>query len=228
MCIRDRVDGSSIEISSNALQVKASGISANMLAGSIPADKLNLGNGVQDNGSGNLEIDLDGTSLDVGVNGLKVNDGGVTAAMLAGSIAAGKLLLGNGIRDNGSGNLEIDLDGNTLDVGGDGLKVNDGGIGETQLADQAVTPDKCGFFSNWDVLTADGSAVNFDLSETINETFASIIVIRNGLVVKQVMSSPTGQDEFSLSLTGGAGGVSRISFGSAPTNGSDLRVWYMA
>ena len=78
------------------------------------------------------------------------------------------------------------------------------------------------------MLSPNGSLTAFDLSYTIDQTFASIIVIRNGLVLKQVASSPSSQDEFSLSLTGGAGGVSRITFGAAPTNGSDLRVWYMA
>jgi uncharacterized cupin superfamily protein len=186
------LDGSSLGLGVNGLKVADGGISAAMLAGSIAADKLNLGNGVQDDGTGNLTIDLDGSSLGLGVDGLKVADGGISAAMLAGSIPADKLNLGNGVQDNGTGNLQIDLDGSTLALGVNGVKVADAGIGETQLADEAVTPDKCGFFSNWDVLTADGSAVNFDLSETINEAFASIIVIRNGLVVKQVASSPFG------------------------------------
>ena len=108
------VDDSSIEISSDALQVKASGITNAMLAGSIANGKLanstisgvalgsNLnslsgGNGISMssyNGSSavsDLTINLDGTSLSVSSDGLKVKDGGVTNAMLAGSIAASKL-----------------------------------------------------------------------------------------------------------------------------------------
>ena len=249
------LDGSTLSVSASGLKVADSAIGETQLsnsavtnaklAGSIAADKLQLGNGVESD-AGVLKVDLDGSSLALGESGLKVSDtgigtdqiadsavtndklsGSIGANKLAGSIPADKLNLGNGVQDNG-GNLQIDIDGSTLALSVNGVKVADAGIGETQLANEAVKPAKCGFFSQWDVLTANGSSVDFDLSYTIDQTFASIIVIRNGLVVKQVESSPTGQDEFSLNLTGGAGGVSRISFGSAPTNGSDLRVWYMA
>jgi len=108
------VDDSSIEISSDALRVKAAGISNAMLAGSIANAKLanstisgvalgsnlnslSAGNGISMssyNGSAavsNLTIDLDGSSLSVGSDGIKISDSGVTNAMLAGSIAAAKL-----------------------------------------------------------------------------------------------------------------------------------------
>ncbi len=108
------VDDSSIEISSDALRVKASGISNAMLAGSIANAKLanstisgvalgsnlnslSAGNGISMssyNGSAavsNLTIDLDGSSLAVSSDGIKISDSGVTNAMLAGSIAAAKL-----------------------------------------------------------------------------------------------------------------------------------------
>lgn len=77
-----QVDDSSIEISSNALQVKASGITNSMLAGSITPDRLNLGNGLQDN-AGNLQLDLDGSTLALGANGVKISDTGVDTAQLA-------------------------------------------------------------------------------------------------------------------------------------------------
>ena len=231
----------------------AGSIGADKLAGSIPADKLNLGtpfaevggdlslaSGVAGSGlsltSQILAVNVDGSSLEIATDSLQIKALGVTNAMLAGSIEASKLAgsipadklnLGNGVQDNG-GNLQVDLEGSTLALGVNGLKVADAGIDEAQLADEAVKPAKCGFFSQWDVLSPNGSLTAFDLSYTIDQTFASIIVIRNGLVLKQVASSPSSQDEFSLSLTGGAGGVSRITFGAAPTNGSDLRVWYMA
>lgn len=92
------VDGVSLEIASDSLQVASGGISNDMLAGSISADKLAgsigdsllstistagkvAGSSVQLNGSGGL----------ANSSGLKINDLGVTNAMLAGSIADSKL-----------------------------------------------------------------------------------------------------------------------------------------
>ena len=245
------LDGSSLAVGSNGIKVADGGIANSMLqdssiasaklAGSIAAGKLNLGNGVLDN-AGSLQIDLDGSSLALGANGIKVAAGGVSNAMLANSTISGvslganlnSLSAGNGITMtsyNGSAavsDVTIDLDGSSLAVGSDGIKVAANGIGSTELANDSVTAAKVGFASNWAVLVPDGSLTAFDLSDTVDSAFASMIVIRNGIVLKQVSSSPSGQDEFSVSLTGGAGGVTRLTFGSAPTNGADLRVWYMA
>ena len=144
------VDDSTIEIASDALRVKDQGITSSkiangavgnqQLAGNIGAGKLQLGNGVRD-ASGSLEIDLDGSTLDVGANGLKVAQNGITNTELAGSIAADKLNLGDGVRNN-AGNLVIDLDGSTLSASGNGVRISDGGVGTTQLADDAVTAAK--------------------------------------------------------------------------------------
>ena len=158
------VDDSSIEISSDALQVKASGITNAMLAGSIANAKLSnstisgvslgsnlnslsAGNGISMtsyNGSAavsNLTIDLDGSSLAVGSDGIKIADSGVTNAMLAGSIQASKLSLGNGV-ENSSGSLIVSLDGGTLALGAGGLSVADAGIGASQLAADSVVSAK--------------------------------------------------------------------------------------
>jgi len=101
------VDDSSIEICSESLQVKAGGITNDMLAGSIANAKLanstisgvalganlnslSAGNGISMtsyNGSAavsDLTIDLDGASLALGVDGLSIADAGVTAAKIAG------------------------------------------------------------------------------------------------------------------------------------------------
>jgi hypothetical protein len=52
------------------------------LAGSIGADKLSLGNGLENN-SGSLIIALDGGTLALGAGGLSVEDGGIGASQLA-------------------------------------------------------------------------------------------------------------------------------------------------
>ena len=240
------VDNSTIEVSGDALRVADAGITAQKLAGSIPADKIQLGHGVQESG-GQLTLLLNGSTLTNGAGGLKIADAQISATQLANNaittvkigdaqvtpqklasnIPADKLQLGNGVQES-EGELTLLLDGGTLSNSTSGLKVAAGQIGTTQLATDAVTADKVGFSSNWDNLSPNGSLTSFDLSDTVNECFASLIVIRNGMIQKQVSSSPSDDSEYSVSLTGGAGGVTRITFGSAPANGSDLRVWYMA
>ena len=93
------VDDSSIEVFSDAIRVKASGISNAMLAGSIADSKLSTittankvsGSAVQlqsnkgiSNSSG-LGLVLDGSSLGVGASGLKVSDLGIGTAQIANS-----------------------------------------------------------------------------------------------------------------------------------------------
>ena len=250
-----QVDGSTVEISANAIQIKDAGVTNAKLAGSITADKLATGAGLDDN-AGALEVQVDDSTLEIdGVsNNLRIKDSGVTNAKLANSTISG-VSLGSNLNAlsvvsgsalamtsyNGSAarsDLAVQVDDSTIEISTNALRLKDGGIqtaklnngavSTDKLADDAVTAAKVGFSTFWDVLSPDGSATAFDLSETINDTFAFVVVVRNGLVLKQVISSPSGQDEYAIDLTGGAGGVSRLTFGSAPTNGSDLRCFYMA
>lgn len=161
-----QVDDSSIQISSNALQIKALGVTNAMLAGSITADKLATGAALDDN-AGALEVQVDDSSIEVdGVsNNLQVKALGVTNAMLAGSIANAKLTnstisgvsLGSNLNSLSAGNgltmtayngsaavsdLTIDLDGATLAVGADGIKISAGGVDTNELAGDCVTNAK--------------------------------------------------------------------------------------
>ena len=141
-------DDSTIEIVSDALQLKDAGItnakigdleiSAGKLAGSIPDSKLQnistagkvLGSAVQLNGSGGLENS----------SGLKISDLAVTDGMLAGSISASKLagsipdskLLQISSADKVAGSA-IQLSGGSLEDS-TGLKVANGGISNAMLA----------------------------------------------------------------------------------------------
>ena len=210
-----------------------------------------------------------GGSITKDGDGLYIADNAIGNAKLAGSIANAKLANstisgkalganldnltdGNGISDfsyNGSGaaTISLDLDGSTLSVSADGVKVANTGIGSAQLADNAVStakiadgavtaakvPDdalgsaKLSISSEWVSLTPNGSATAFDLGHTLSGDFAFIVVVRNGLVLEQKSSSPSGQDEYTVSLNGGTGGVGQITFGSAPASGQNLRVFYI-
>ena len=98
------VDDSSIETSSDTLQVKAAGITNAMLAGSIANTKLvndsvtvTAGDGLSGGGSVDLgasvslAVSVDDSSIEIDTDSLQVKAGGITNAMLAGSIANGKL-----------------------------------------------------------------------------------------------------------------------------------------
>ena len=210
-----------------------------------------------------------GGSITKDGDGLYIADNAIGNAKLAGSIANAKLANstisgkalganldnltdGNGIADfsyNGSGaaSIAIDLDGSTLTVGADGLKITGAGVGSTELADNAVATAKIAdnavtaakvqdnalgsaklaISSEWVSLTPNGSATAFDLDHPLSGDFAFIVVVRNGLVLEQKASSPSGTDEYSVSLTGGAGGNGQVTFGSAPASGENLRVFYI-
>ena len=104
-----KVDDSSIEVdATNGLQVKAAGITNDMLAGSIANAKLansavtvTAGDGLKTGGSvslgGSVQLDIEpadfaGAGLeDDGSDNLRIKAGGVTNAMLSGSIASSKL-----------------------------------------------------------------------------------------------------------------------------------------
>ena len=210
-----------------------------------------------------------GGSITKDGDGLYIADNAIGNAKLAGSIANAKLanstisgkalganldnlVDGNGIADfsyNGSAGVSIalDLDGSTLALSADGIKVANTGVDTAQLADNAVTTAKIGdgqvsaakipdnslgsakllLSSEWVSLTPNGSATAFDLGHPLSGDFAFIVVVRNGLVLEQKSSSPSGQDEYTVSLTGGTGGVGQITFGSAPASGQNLRVFYI-
>jgi hypothetical protein len=230
-----QVDDSSIEVSSNALRVKASGISNQMLAGSITAEKLQKGLGLTDN-AGNLEIasgvagdglalssqvlsvNVDDSSIEINTDSLRVKASGITNAMLAGSIEASKLALGNGL-DNNAGALEVQVDDSSIEIDGvsNNLKVKDGGI----------TSAKVSFIPNYENYSGNGSATTFDLSSAIDSNFAGgVVAYRNGLAMELVQSNPSGQDQYTIDATGGAGGVGQIIFGTAPNNGDTIGVLY--
>ena len=223
--------GGSISVDSNGIYIADSAISNAKLANSTISgvslgsnlNSLSAGNGLSMssyNGSAavsDLTLNLDGATLSVGVSGLKIADGGVDASQLAdGAVETAKL-----------NNLAVST-AKIADAAISTAKLADDAVDSDKLADSAVTAAKVNFASQIDPLTADGSTTAFDLSSTIADAFAVIIVFRNGLAIEQVNSSPSGVDQFSLSLDGGAGGVAQVTFGSAPQSGDDLRVFYIA
>ena len=185
-----------------------------------------------------LELDS-GTTFNGGAaKTIQIKALGVTAGMLAGSIPNAKLT-----------NSAISIGGVSVALGGSvaqpALDLTNatayptssltGTISNAQLAG-SITQDKLSsgipiekvqFQTNFETLSPDGNATNFDLSKTIPQGFDLVIVFRNGIAQKQVGSSPS-TDEYTVSRSGGAGGVARITMGSQVPSGEDLRVFFIS
>jgi len=171
--------------------------------------------------SGVLAVSVDDSSIELNSDSIRVKASGVTNAMLAGSIADSKLnqitgsdkVAGSAVELNGSGAIENNS-GLKIKVDTDTIK-----IGGANRLEFALNPQ-------FQTLSPNGILTAFDMSETLKQGFDVIIVIRNGLIMKQVESSPADESEYVVSRTGGTGGVSKITFGSAPAGTDDLRAFF--
>jgi hypothetical protein len=258
----------------DTLQIADSAVTAVKLAGSIPADKLNLGTALTESAgnlvldasvAGNglalssqvLSIDLDGATLALSASGLKVSDAGINTAQiaddavtaakvadgainassmladgvvanskLAGSIPADKLNTGDGLEDN-AGVLQVKLDGGSLAVGADGLAIATDGVSTDAIADAQVTGAKLAFAPLYTSLSGqNGSKTAFDLPSAIDGDLADgTIVYLNGLAIEKVASTP-GTDQYTVSATGGTGGVGLVTFGTAPGSSDTITVLF--
>jgi len=196
-----------------------------------------------------------GGSLSKDANGLYIADAAIANAKLANSTISGKSLGANldGLSAaadgaitftsyNGSAavsDVSVQVDGTTIAKASNALKVADGGIGATQLADDSissakiqdgaidsnayladavVTGPKLSVQPYREKFTGDGSTTTFTVSSKNIYTGGEdgLLVFRNGLLMEGVASSPSGQDQYTA---GNNGSNVDITFGSAPASG---------
>ena len=216
-------------------------------AGSALAVEPNSAGPVSVSASG-VDIALDGSTLSKSSSGLKVGTGAISsnelAAQAVGSAALGSIA-GNGltggagsslaVQANGAGpisvsasGVDITLDGSTLAKSASGIKLNNGAVDSAQLAANAVGAAALGIAFTFEDFTGNGSATTFDLQHPCPATLIErVIAFRNGLRMKLVQSNPSGTDEYTVSATGGASGVCRITTGSAMSSADKLFVDYI-
>ena len=128
--------------------------------------------------------------------------------------------------------IEIDPGGNNLRVKALGIgtgKLQDSCITSVKLADDSVTASKVGFLAYQELSTiSGGSTVNIDLAREVDSAFANgIMAFKNGLAMLNQTAlggSASNNDDFTLSVVGG---VTRLSFGAALTDGDDVLITYM-
>ena len=211
--------GGSITKDGDGIYIADSAISSAKLAGSIANAKL---------ANSTISGKALGTNLD--------------------SLAAGQgLAIGGAYNGSAAQTMDLNLDGSSLSKSSDGVKIANLGVGTAQIADNAIQTAKIGdgqvsaaklvnnsvgsaklaITSEWVSLTPNGSATAFDLDHTLSQDFGFIVVVRNGLVLEQKSSYPSGTDEYTVSLNGGSGGNGQVTFGSAPASGENLRVFYI-
>lgn len=207
-------------------KIADSSVTAQKLAGSIPADKLNLGNGVEESG-GNLVVSLDGSTLALGAGGLSVAAGGIGSTQLAATSVTAAKLASNAVETAKIADDAVTA-AKIADAAIDSARLDNNAVTTTKIADANVTAAKLNFMASYETLSAgDGTATTFDAGAAADATMlGGAIVFRNGLAMGLVDSSPSGQDQYTLSATGGASGRLRVIFGTAPNAGDQITVMY--
>lgn len=237
-------DNSSLEIAADTLRVKASGVTNTMLANStisgvaLGANLNSLSKATNGgvnfspfNGSAavsNLQLDVNDLSaitVDIGSDSIAIYDadGDATGKCTIQSIlsdAAGSALT------ESSGVLSVGVDDSSIEVSSDALRVKSAGITDAMLAGSVQT-SKLLLSTRWKVFSPDGNTADFDLDDTLSANLADILVFRNGIAVVQVSGTPSGGDQYSVSLTGGASGKTRITMGANISASDNLRAWYV-
>jgi|TARA_R110000796_G_scaffold185857_2_gene302764 hypothetical protein len=173
-----------------------------------------------------MDLQLDGSTLAKGGSGVKVADDGITATQIADNavVAAG---IQNGavaeakLADNAVASAKIAANAVIT------AKIADNAVTAAKVPNNSLGSAKLTLTSEWVSLTPNGSLTAFDLGHTLSSDFGFVVVARNGLILEQKASSPSGTDEYSISLNGGTGGVGQITFGAAIPNGENLRVFYI-
>ena len=231
------VDDSGIEIASDTLQLKNLGVSTAKLAdNSVTSAKINnasvtgpklaatvAGNGLIQNGSGNLDINA-GDGLEFSGNNIQV-------------------ALGAGLEIQ-AGNIDVEVDDSTIEIDetSNELGVKDLGITSGKLAaasvqtakigDDQVTFAKVGWRMYQQLSTiSGGSTTTIDLARALDPNAVNgVMVYKNGLAMLNqtaLSGSAANSDEFSVSADGGAGSVARLTFGAALADSDSILIWYL-
>ncbi|MBR3676291.1 MAG: hypothetical protein IKN71_04065, partial [Alphaproteobacteria bacterium] len=108
----------------------------------------------------------------------------------------------------GSRKLAVKLNGNTLDLSDSGLKIANGGVGTTQLADDAVTTDK---ILNENVTKA-------KLAQTVQDSLDLADSAIQGVQVNGTDLTPDSNNKVNVTVTTGT------ASGSLAVNGTDVAV----
>ena len=219
------VDDSSIEFSGGSLNVKALGIAVGMIAAdAVDKDKIAAdvaGIGLGQNVDGSLEVNVDDSSIEVSTDTLQVKALGITNAMLAGSIADGKMAA-DYVQTSEVDDSSIEFNGGSLNVKALGItdamlagSISDGKLASDYVQTSEVDGATIKFTTQLEALKQSSEIITLDGTDITNQYVDLAQVCHSAGSISLV---PVGGPEqlqgtdYTVSLTGGAGGVTRISF----------------
>lgn len=207
--------GDGIVVTGNSIAVDLATVSALQFASNKLA--VNTSDGIEIVSDALKAKVKSGGALVVDVNGLNVGSAAITSSYI-GAGAVGTSQLANDSVDSSkiaTGAVNSD-------------ELASGSVTSAKLASSSVTAAKLAFSSYQDLATGNGSQTAFDLAQEVPSAFQKMILVhRNGLLLNEA-GSPANVDEYSVNLTGGAGGVTRITFGAAPSSSDNLTIRYLA
>lgn len=220
-------DGTSVEISSNALRI-ASGAAGAGLGYSAGVLAVNAGGGLEV-ASDQVQIAASaagaGLALSSGVLSVNVGSGLSISSDTVGidaSAAGAALALTSGV-------LDVQVDGSTIEVSSDALRVKDAGITAAKLASAAVTPAKLSFTVQRQTVLASAFTYASPIStKTVSATpltDAQLVqmqeLFRNGVCDgTKVSGQPAAAGEFRLN------GTTLEVYGDVTASGDTYRVLY--
>lgn len=192
------VDDVTIEIATNAYQLKDDGVSGAKLAPAV------AGAGLVQDGSGNLDINVDNSSVEIATDTLQVKADGITGLMLAPAVA------GAGLVQDGSGNLDVGA-GSGITVNANDVQITTDGVTGVMLAPAVAGAG----------LAQDGSG-NLDVGATDTSIVVAADAIRAAVPTasnKNMTASVTVSDNDQATATTVASAIAAGSYPEVNING---------
>lgn len=228
-----QANGSTLTVDGSGVKVSSAGITGTELNTSVAGDGLSGGGGSA------LSVAL-GDGLSLNGNNIQVNRGqGIvfaTGAVKVDLSAAGAIAFS-------SDQLAVQVDNSGVEISSNALRLKDAGVVEAKLGALAVTNAKIqnntialakiAYRPYQEYVSISGSSTtNFDLARALDANWtAAVSVVKNGLEMLNMTAlggSASDNSAYTISVTGGAGGVARITFGAALEDGDQIVIKYLA
>jgi hypothetical protein len=176
-----------IIISANSLIVKTNSIDETHLKESVAGAGLAGGNGTV------LSVNVDGSTLEINTDALRVKDAGIGRAKFNADVVKTNGGLSFAVTAGATGGLSVNTDGTTIELSTGSLRIKDTGVGKAKLNSDVVKAN-----GGLTFLNADGLSVNTDGSTT--ELSSGNIIVKDGGVTKAKFNSDVVKSSGGLTL----------------------------